>query len=116
MDTLGGGWTLLLKATRGTTFQYDSAHWTTGSTLNAGDATLADTDAKFPAFNAMECTEIIAIWPEGSFTWRTGTFSPTTPLQFFQTPRVLSTTPLQDHHWQPNYFSYQGGNQLFSPS
>ena len=117
MDTLDGGWTMLMKAGLGDTFQYDSPHWTTASTLNPDDATRAEGDAKFWSFNTMECTEIIASWPDAPlrpFVWRTGTMSPVTALQLFQTPRILSLTPMQDPNWNADMFSHQDGMQLFA--
>jgi hypothetical protein len=95
-----GGWMLAMKATRGTTFNYDSNYWTTANTLNATDTTRNDADAKFSVFNTHFGNEVMALWPDlgvtgGSlftalgWTWRQA-MSSTTCLQFFQTRRSLS--------------------------
>jgi hypothetical protein len=47
----GGGWMMLMKGTRGSTFQYTSNYWTAKNTLNAGDLTRSDADAKYDTFN-----------------------------------------------------------------
>jgi hypothetical protein len=60
----GGGWMMLMKATRGTTFQYSANYWTTQNTLNATDTTRLDGDAKFDTFNYMPIKDIMAIWPD----------------------------------------------------
>ena len=60
----GGGWMMLMKATRGTTFQHASTHWTTTSTLNPTDLTRNDADAKYDVFNYSNIKDIMAIWPD----------------------------------------------------
>jgi hypothetical protein len=60
----GGGWMMSMKATRGTTFEYDSIHWSTASTLNANDTTRNDGDAKFNVFNYSIGSDILAIFPD----------------------------------------------------
>lgn len=60
----GGGWMMLMKATRGTTFQYSANYWTTQNTLNAGDTTRLDGDAKFDTFNYSQIKDVLAIWPD----------------------------------------------------
>jgi hypothetical protein len=60
----GGGWMLALKATRGSTFNYDSNYWTTNNTLNPTSLDLLDRDAKFESFNRFPATEIMARFPD----------------------------------------------------
>jgi len=61
----GGGWMLGMKATRGTTFPYSSTYWTsTSTTLNTGDNTLNDADAKFNSFNYFPATDWLALFPD----------------------------------------------------
>jgi hypothetical protein len=60
----GGGWMMLMKATRGTTFSYNSNYWTTQNTLNPGDTTRLDADAKFDTFNYSSIKDVLAIWPD----------------------------------------------------
>jgi hypothetical protein len=60
----GGGWMMAMKATRGTTFNYDSELWTTNTYLNQNDNTRNDADAKFQTMNYHEATDIMAIWPD----------------------------------------------------
>ena len=63
-SSVGGGWVMILKATRGNTFQYDSSYWTSVNTLNASDTTRNDGDAKFDAYNYYQGNEILALWPD----------------------------------------------------
>jgi hypothetical protein len=60
----GGGWMLAMKATRGTTFNYDANYWTTSNTLNPSDLTRADADAKYDAMNKFLAQDVMAIWPD----------------------------------------------------
>lgn len=60
----GGGWMMAMKATRGTTFNYDSAYWTTTNVLNDTDLTRNDADAKYQTMNFFKAKDIMAIWPD----------------------------------------------------
>jgi hypothetical protein len=61
----GGGWMMMMKATRGTTFQYTSSYWTdSGTTLNPTDTTRTDADAKFAVMNSAPIKDVIALWPD----------------------------------------------------
>jgi hypothetical protein len=60
----GGGWMLMLKATRGATFNYDSPHWTTMTTLNPTDLTRNDADAKYNVMNYFPAQSLMAIFPD----------------------------------------------------
>jgi hypothetical protein len=60
----GGGWMILMKGTRGTTFQYSSNYWTAKNTLNAADLTRSDADAKYNTFNYSTVKDVLAIWPD----------------------------------------------------
>ena len=73
----GGGWMLMMKATRGTTFQYTANYWTTDNTLNATSINLDDGDAKYDVMNKFEGKDFLAIWPDitqngGSLTGKRG--------------------------------------------
>jgi hypothetical protein len=66
----GGGWTMALKATQGTTFNYDSNYWTTNNVLNDTDLSRNDADAKYRSFNETQSTDIMARWPDfGDTRW-----------------------------------------------
>jgi hypothetical protein len=77
----GGGWMMMLKATTGTTFNYDSSYWTTANTLNPTDLTRSNADAKFHTMNYFPGRDLMAIWPDittapggsipgtGNWTW-----------------------------------------------
>ncbi len=66
----GGGWTMLMKATTGTTFQYNATYWTTNNTLNPTDITRNNADAKYRSFNESPVTDIMARWPDaGDIRW-----------------------------------------------
>jgi hypothetical protein len=60
----GGGWMMAMKATRGTTFNFDSTHWTTATTLNPSDNTRNDADAKFHSMNYFQGKDLLALWPD----------------------------------------------------
>ena len=70
MTTDGGGWTLLMKAAQGTTFNYDSNYWTTTNTLNGNDLTLNAGDAKYDSFNKVPVKDLMAKWPDISSGWK----------------------------------------------
>ena len=61
----GGGWMMMMKATRGTTFQYSSTYWTDATTtLNTGSTDRTDADAKFAIMNQVPIKDIMASWPD----------------------------------------------------
>ena len=64
----GGGWMMLMKATRGTTFQYSSAYWTAVNTLNTGSTNRTDADAKFDVMNYAMIKDVMALWPDVGYT------------------------------------------------
>ena len=64
----GGGWMMLLKATRGSTFNYNASYWTTTNNLNPTDATANDGDAKYDTYNYNYIKDIMAIWPDTGYT------------------------------------------------
>lgn len=60
----GGGWMMAMKATRGTTFNYDANYWYTANTLNSAQTNRNDGDAKFDVFNYFGATDMLALWPD----------------------------------------------------
>lgn len=60
----GGGWMMAMKATRGTTFNYTSRHWTSVTTLNQNDLTRNDADAKYQTMNYFQGKDLLALWPD----------------------------------------------------
>ena len=60
----GGGWMMAMKATRGTTFNYDANYWYTANTLNPAQTNQNDGDAKFDVMNYFVPTEMMALWPD----------------------------------------------------
>jgi len=65
----GGGWMMLMKATRGTTFQYSSTYWTDNTTTtNTGSTDRSDADAKFNTMNYMPISDVMALWPDAGYT------------------------------------------------
>ncbi|MFM7019638.1 MAG: PA14 domain-containing protein [Aquirufa sp.] len=60
----GGGWMMIMKATRGTTFPYTSSYWTAVNTLNPTAYNRADGDAKFDSMNYFFAKDIMALWPD----------------------------------------------------
>lgn len=69
----GGGWMMAMKATRGSTFQYSSSHWTSVTTLNSSDTNRNDADAKFNTMNYYYSKDIMALWPD--IPWNYGSSS-----------------------------------------
>jgi hypothetical protein len=60
----GGGWMMLMKGTRGTTFNFSANYWTTTNLLNQTDLTRNDADAKYNSFNYYPCVDVLALWPD----------------------------------------------------
>ena len=60
----GGGWMMMMKATRGTTFYYGSTYWTAVNTLNSISYNRNDGDAKFDAMNYFYAKDMMALWPD----------------------------------------------------
>lgn len=61
----GGGWMMLMKATRGDTFPFTSSYWTdTGTTLNVSAVNRTDGDAKFNTMNYSMVKDVLALWPD----------------------------------------------------
>ncbi len=60
----GGGWMMAMKATRGTTFNFDANYWYTANTLNPAQTNQNDGDAKFDVMNYFVPTEMMALWPD----------------------------------------------------
>jgi len=60
----GGGWMMAMKATTGTTFNYDANYWNTTNTLNSTDLTRNNADAKFDVMNYYAAKDIMALWPD----------------------------------------------------
>lgn len=60
----GGGWMMAMKATRGTTFNYDANYWYTANTLNPAQTNQNDGDAKFDVMNYFGTTDMMALWPD----------------------------------------------------
>lgn len=62
----GGGWMMMMKATRGSTFPYTSGYWTSVNTLNNNISYLnrADQDAKMDVMNYFQMKDIMALWPD----------------------------------------------------
>jgi hypothetical protein len=60
----GGGWMMMMKATRGTTFNWNSSYWTQNNTLNTTQTNRNDGDAKFEVMNRFEAKDMLALWPD----------------------------------------------------
>lgn len=95
----GGGWMMAMKATRGTTFNYDANYWTTANTLNPTQTNRNDGDAKFDSMNYFSSKDMMAVFPDISnggsissstigWTWLENDFYSGTrisPISFFST-------------------------------
>jgi hypothetical protein len=60
----GGGWMMMMKATRGTTFEWGSSYWTTSNNLNTNQTNQNDGDAKFEVMNQFAAKDMLALWPD----------------------------------------------------
>jgi glycosyltransferase A (GT-A) superfamily protein (DUF2064 family) len=126
----GGGWMMAMKATRGTTFQYSSTHWTTVSTLAVTDTTRSDADAKFNTMNYSLATDIMALWPDittsggslfmpslGNFAWlKNNVIGGKTLIDYFNTASnvVFNSAPRTNAIPEMGTaFSNQSGNQFY---
>lgn len=97
MDWEGGGWHLLMKINGdSSTFQYDSGHWKSTTTVNPNDMTLEwGKDAKYHAYNYGKYKDLWARWRDphdgGKWKWTTpaGYGASQTPLKYFNTPRHI---------------------------
>jgi hypothetical protein len=65
----GGGWMMMMKATRGTTFYYGSSYWTGVNTLYPTSYNRNDGDAKFDVMNYFYAKDMMALWPD--IPWNT---------------------------------------------
>lgn len=120
----GGGWMMAMKATRGTTFNYDSAYWSAINTLNPGEYNTNDGDAKFDCFNYHVGTDIFARWPDigsggdisgmGMWTWLENGYSggSRTLQNFFGTNTQRQMGRTRGAQWS-GAFSSQGGFQWY---
>jgi hypothetical protein len=92
----GGGWMMLMKATRGNTFNFDSTYWTDiNTTLNTGNTNRDDGDAKFNIMNHGKVKDVLALWPDATNT-------AATPVK--QTGGSIAQT--DSWSWMvPNYYS-----------
>lgn len=118
----GGGWMMMLKATRGTTFKYDASFWTQSNTLNPiTGLNREDGDAKFDVMNYFSATDMMAIWPDigngGSlpqttlgWTWLEKNFhtSSIVPITFWSTvDRAFKKDAKLFSGWRAGVFSSQ---------
>jgi hypothetical protein len=60
----GGGWMMLMKGLRGSTFNYTSNYWTTTNTLNPTEVSILPGDSKYDTFNYSTISDVMAIFPD----------------------------------------------------
>ncbi len=68
----GGGWMMMMKATKGNTFYYGSTYWTAVNTLNATSYNRNDGDGKFDAMNYFYAKDMMALWPDIASNYGSG--------------------------------------------
>ena len=114
----GGGWMLALKATRGTTFNYDATYWTTANTLNPTDVTLTDSDAKYDVMNGFEAKDIMALWPDiANIAAESGSIDGLTQWSWLQNnfnSSVRTTLLSKFAGGQDTYYTVNNGSMTFS--
>lgn len=116
----GGGWTMVLKATRGNTFSYGTNYWTTSNTLNDTDLTLNDADAKYRSFNEMNFKDLMARWPDinsGNYRWIQNNFYGGTatnlPTFFSSVDRYYIGDAKTNPNWTSGIFSSQADVRFY---
>ena len=60
----GGGWMMVVKGTRGTTFNFSSNYWESNNVLAADQTNRNDGDAKFNVYNYFPGKDFLALWPD----------------------------------------------------
>lgn len=119
----GGGWMMAMKATKGTTFNYSSNHWTTPSTLATDQTNRNDGDAKFSTMNNFAGKDLLAVWPDigtaggglgsgagnpfGTWTWLQNDFNGgarTSMINFFNTAGSFNGGGINDANSYGGYF------------
>jgi hypothetical protein len=83
----GGGWMMAMKATTGTTFNYDSSYWANINTLNPTDVTRNNADAKYNTMNYFKAKDLMALWPDITTT---GGGIPNTPVWSWYEPNFYT--------------------------
>ena len=63
MTTSGGGWTLVLKSSGDSFFNYDNALWTDGNLYNEQSVDTSSANAKFDSFVQLDITEMMGCFP-----------------------------------------------------
>ncbi len=69
----GGGWMMMMKATTGNTFNYDSSYWTAVNTLNPTYYNRNNEDAKFDIMNYYYAKDMMALWPDIAWNYGSST-------------------------------------------
>lgn len=132
MDTIwdGGGWMMMMKATRANTFSWGSGYWTGINTLNPGAQNRDDGDMKNNVMNYFAAKDILGIWPDlgngGMITGRShGTIwqennyyggNRITPVNFFNTVNNYNPNgrAVRNSMWNGgSQFSSQSGAQFY---
>lgn len=77
MDSIydGGGWMMMMKATRSGTFNYEAGYWTGINTYNSTDLNRYECDAKYDVFNYVPIKDVMAIWPKFDFGYSGGSLT-----------------------------------------
>lgn len=60
----GGGWMMMMKATRGSRFRWGASYWTQNNTYRETDVNRNNADAKFNVMNYFPAKDILGIWPD----------------------------------------------------
>jgi hypothetical protein len=113
----GGGWIMTMKATQGTTFNYNSVYWTGNNTLNPTALNQNDGDAKFNSFNYYNSKDMLARWPDigsggsisnlGNWIWLQNNFidgARATPLAYHSNPSAYARWQGMQREGQGNFF------------
>jgi len=114
----GGGWMLAMKGKKfGTSFYWDSSHWTSNSTLNPTDVTRLVTnnqDAKYDTFNYYSASNMLALFPsENTGGGTLGNLGPTYGHNWKSSVPSGPTTLLNMfNNGNDQDLSYTGGGEL----
>lgn len=119
----GGGWMMAMKATRGTTFNYNANYWTVPNTLFPERTNRDDGDAKFSTMNNFAGKDLLAVWPDigtaggglgsgagnpfGTWTWLQNNWNGgarTSMVNFFSTAGSFNNGGINDANSYGGYF------------
>ena len=115
-DMSNGGWTLVMKATDGSTFHYNSSHWgSTSGTLGDECRDTGVSDAKSKAYGHVTGSTLKAIFPDNNnYTWeRSMGGSMTTKSRLYDNSNYHIGDPWSVPEFSSTYWRSQSGMRWY---